>query len=227
MRKGITLPLTAIVALSSWTCACAGDNNLAGEIKAVTDEVHGKIAQFQRDKSWETEPANAYPKTLWEVNESIDDLHSEWERNPALVGSTILRLKLEVLEACFMAQDKTYDIKNPPPFSTVASPGLGPDLWSGMKPEDVKDPVIRKRYEEAIVENNRRKAKHMRESELQYLNDYLISDIRGHLTGRKLETLRQDVAIIKKTIKNPGVMKKIREEVLADLCDENGALANK
>jgi len=92
------------------------------------------------------------------------------ERNSKEARDQRLRLLLLVIAKCDDARDKTYDLNHPPRRSTVVG-GIrlksGAFIYSGCDPKSVKEPEARRQYEEAIAENNRRKAKARREYGLE------------------------------------------------------------
>jgi hypothetical protein len=80
-----------------------------------------------------------------------------------------LEVKLNLLQLAYQARDWAYDLNaDHHIFLNVMPPLVPPDgfVASGMDPEDIKDPVARKAYEDAIAENDRREAKDWRERKL-------------------------------------------------------------
>jgi hypothetical protein len=90
-----------------------------------------------------------------------------------------IELKLDILEFCYQTRDWAYDLNADHSISiNVGMPPSSNDVvFAGMDPKDVKDPVLRKQYEDAIAANNRRKEKDVRERTLQHMHDGLINDI--------------------------------------------------
>lgn len=219
MRIGILCSFLALSTLFSGTNVVASDDDITNQIETTSAKVHENLEKFQQKGNCQV---------LFEVDQLIVKLGNQWQKDPTRIRPEVLRLSLALLEMCFISRDKAYDIKNHPPFTINVSPGLGPGLWAGMAPRDVKDPEIRKKYEEAIAENKQRETKLAREKRLQEFIDSGISNIRGHLNlSRELGTIRQDATLIKNTIKDPALLKRIKEEVFTGLQDENGVPLDK
>lgn len=97
-----------------------------------------------------------------------------------------LRLQIEVLLALQNARDLNYDPEAPENIVTanVAPPmDTGQGVMAGMSPEAIKDPVARKKYEDAIAENNRRNAKLRRELDLSRGVDRVVIDLWHFVRG--------------------------------------------
>lgn len=107
--------------------------------------------------------------------------------NPRQRGNTLstldeqcLRLQLKVLISVQDARDKGYDPKAPENivYMNIMPPDSGGQgVMAGMDPKAIRDPVARKKYEDAIEENNRKNAKLRRELDLSRCVDRAIIDI--------------------------------------------------
>ena len=107
--------------------------------------------------------------------------------NPRQRGNTLspldeqcLRLQLKVLRSVQDARDKDYDPKAPENivYMNIMPPDSGGQgVMAGMDPKAIRDPVARKKYEDAIEENNRKNAKLRRELDLSRCVDRAIIDI--------------------------------------------------
>jgi hypothetical protein len=131
-------------------------------------------------------------------------------------NDTVLRLKLEFLQACYDARDHGYDLTNHPRITTVVSPPWGSaDVpFSGMDPKDIKDPVLRKEYEDKIADNERRRHKHDRELVLQRVLDDNLRTVGHLLRGQRDPTCRQHfMEIVDATIKEKKLREKLVESV--------------
>jgi hypothetical protein len=129
-------------------------------------------------------------------------------------NDTVLRLKLQFLQACYDARDHGYDLTNHPLIKTVVSPpwGSADVTFSGMDPRDIKDPVLRKEYEDKIAENERRAHKHHRELVLQRVLDDSLRTVGHLLRGQRDPACRQHfMEIVDATIKEKKLGEKVVE----------------
>jgi hypothetical protein len=125
--------------------------------------VQAKLAEYARPQD---------PELLVEARALISPLNSSLK-----IGKTLpefderwLRLQLKVLMVFQNARDKGYD-RNAPEnavYMNVAPRDFNGRCCydSGIDPKSIKDPIVRKKYEEAIAENNRRNDKLRREHRL-------------------------------------------------------------
>jgi hypothetical protein len=195
--------------------AFAGVDDLAKEVQTTSAAIEANLNKFKQDGNTES---------LGEAQRLIVQLGQPWHEDPKLVRTQVLRFKLKLLQVCFESQDKTYDMKNPPEmYVNVRPPIFTPGMMSGMEPAAIQDPVARKAYEAAIAENKRREQQYAREKSLQEFVDIGMRGIRGHLNlSKQLGTLKPDITLIRDTVKNADLMKKIDEEILVNFCDKNG-----
>lgn len=104
------------------------------------------------------------------------------EKAAAAAWDILLMARLRVLAKCYRARDHSYDPTKP----ANCTMSVSPPLWaaqaghqmiiSGMDPKHVRDPEARRQYEADIAENDRKKARHRRERELQNVADRGIAD---------------------------------------------------
>ena len=204
--------------------AHAAEENLLTKAEALTAQVRERLEEFDRDGDCRV-LKQAYALTSaahYALGQKDSDL--DWE--------TVLGLRLKIVEVSFGARDSEYDLTKDANFSTKVMPPVSKVkqfLMPGMAPSDVKDPEARKQYELAIAENNRRRAKHVRELQLQRLMDTGVRDLRMRLLNLRTEpeNLQRAVAIIKEQAKDKTFLKRVREEAFKDICDEDGILIGK
>jgi len=178
----------------------------ASQIEKTEATVHESFQKFQQTQN---------DTHLYEARRSIDTLTYQWQHNKQ-VSELAFGLELEMLDLAFTAHDEAYDVKNPPHFTTKVSPGLGPGLWPGMDPKDIKDTAVREKYEEDIAENNRRRAKYRLEKVTQEFIQSGFEIVRGYVrTARIAGEGDKTIATIRARIKNPVLLKKIEDEMLA------------
>jgi len=205
--------LTLTVVLGRYAFANTAD--LAKEVQTTSAAIETNLNKFKQDGS---------TVSLGEAQRLIVQLGQPWQQDPKLVRTEVLRFKLKLLQVCFESQDKAYDMKNPPEvYVNVTPPIFAPGMMSGMEPAAIKDPEARKAYEEAIAENKRREEQYAREKSLQEFIDSGVRGVRGHLNlSKQLGTLKPDIRLIRDTVKNADLLKKIEEEILVSFCDKNG-----
>jgi hypothetical protein len=193
--------------------------SVAGE-RGVMQQIEGrgqKVDEFLERFDTEDEPQllrEAYIIVRsFPLNRSRDD----WEQE----NKFVIEKSLRVLEKCYEARDHEYDLLNPPPIFMKVAPPLGSAevTFSGMDPKGIKDPEIRRQYEEAIAENDRRRSKHRRERHLQNIIDRGIKHIL-----MRIEALPSDedktsagASIIFNSVNN----ERLREKILNRLEAEN------
>lgn len=186
--------------------ACGGEESVMQQLSKQNVSVDEKLNKFDLHNDTQL-LQDAYTSIS---SMPFDKGSQEWEQTYC----GIIKTTLKVLEKCYEARDQEYSITNHPPFYTQVCPPLGGGqiMVSGMDPKDVKDPEVRKQYEEAIAGNNCRRAKHRRERALQKILDHGILNIQ-----KRIEALPSDakkgnsgINIIKSTVKN----EKLREEIL-------------
>lgn len=176
----------AMVSLLSVT-ATAGPaepatNSLANLLNEVERAVTNELQLFDADNKVE------HLKRALEIAESLDRTAHQKKYSPEAALAKI-RLMLVVADKCFKARDKSYDVRKMPDcvVRVFPPPSAGPNAYPGMPPEEIKDPEARKQYEAAIAENERKRAKHKRELELQRMIDRAVRFAQLFLEGRPPE----------------------------------------
>jgi len=204
--RGTDILLVAITLFWGAAHAFGEERDPTCDIQAAEKTFHQSLQRYQQEGDY---------VDLFAANRAIATLSYNWQHNKQVHQKTF-EMNLDLLDLTFSAHDETYDLKNPPPFSTKVSPGLGPGLWPGMDPEAIKDPELRKRYEEDVAENNRRRAKHRHEKIMREFIDPGLEIIQGRLkTDRETGEMDKTIATIRARIKNPVLLKKIEDEMLA------------
>ena len=195
--------------------AFADADGLAKEVQTTSAAIEASLDKFKQDGNTES---------LGEAQRLIVQLGQPWQKDPKQVRTQVLRFKLKLLQVCFESQDKAYDLKKPPEvYVNVRPPIFTPGMMSGMDPAAIQDPVARKAYEAAIAENKRREEQYALEKSLQEFVDSGMRGIRGHLNlSKQLGALKPDIKLVRDTVKNTDLMKKIEEQVLVNFCDKNG-----
>ncbi len=136
----------------------------------IEPQVHQKIEAFDKDGDVQ-HLRDAQKLASWAS--STNRYRSQPE-----VGDPMIHLVLQVLERSYRARDHSYSTKRRSDIAMkVMPPILFPGAMAGMAPKDVKDPVARRAYEEAIAENNRKLAKWQRERELQKVIDECMDEV--------------------------------------------------
>jgi len=145
----------------------------------------------------------AYLVKAWDAVSSIKNAQSGIE------------LKLTVLQVCYKARDMAYDPTADHHITLNVTPPLGgrQSLFSGMYPKDIQDPVVRKKFEEDIAENNRREQKLNKERKLQQIQDALINNVRVVLKGQPKESpfKKRVIQLIDSTITEKELKEKLLE----------------
>ena len=141
------------------------------------------------------------------------------ERGPALseLDERCLRLQLKTLLAVQEARDQKYDPKAPENivYNNVAPPDSGGQgVAAGMDPEAIRDPVARKKYEDAIAANNRKNEKLRRERDLSRCVDRAVIDIwyfvRNLPAGS--EGRRRASQIIDATVTDKAILMRLKSD---------------
>jgi len=144
--------------------------------------------------------------------------------NPRQRGNTLspldeqcLRLQLKVLSSVQDARDKDYDPKAPENivYANIMPPDSGGQgVMAGMDPKAIRDPIARKKYEDAIEENNRKNAKLRRELDLSRCVERAIIDIwhyvRNLPEGSEARTRANQ--IITSTIAEKTIVERLESE---------------
>ena len=99
---------------------------------------------------------------LWKVNK--DAFKSQREQ--------VMRLWLRVLAVVSHRMDPRFDPTDAPPINIQPPPTLYP--VSGMAPEGIKDPKMRREYTQALQKNREKAQHHTLQTELRELRDLLI-----------------------------------------------------
>lgn len=195
---------SAFLILLAW----GGEENAIQQLAERNLRVDEKLNEFDIHKN---------PKSLKDAYTLIssapfDRSSQDWRD----VCGGIMETTLRILEECYEARDHEYDIADHRPFYTQVCPPLGGEqiIVSGMDPKEVKDPEVRKLYEQAIVENNRRKAEYRREKALQDILDRGILHIQECVEALPSDAERGDAIIaIKKSVKNGMLRERILQRV--------------
>lgn len=169
MKRAITTTLLCLSVLGS---ANAESNDSMQTMTNTEAAVQAKLAEYARTGDH---------KLLVEARGLASSM------NPRQRGNTLspldeqcLRLQLKVLISVQDARDKGYDPKAPENivYMNIMPPDSGGQgVMAGMDPKAIRDPVARKKYEDAIEENNRKNAKLRRELDLSRCVDRAIIDI--------------------------------------------------
>jgi hypothetical protein len=123
-----------------------------------------------------------------------------------------MELKLKILQACHNARDASYDLSKPN-FTINVVPPLGSAQVTApsMDPKYIKDPVARKKYEDDIAENDKRRAKWNHERALQRIEDDLINNIKVVIMGQPAESQlsRDFITLIHSNITDKALHEKL------------------
>jgi hypothetical protein len=189
----------------AWTESNDSDQSMT-EAKAA---VQGKLAEYANT-------GNAH--FLIEARKIASSMNPR-ERCDSLsaLDEDCLRLQLQVLLALQNARDQKYDPQAPENIVTlnVAPPvDAGQGVAAGMSPEAIKDPVARKKYEEAIADNNRRNSKLRKELNLSRGVDRAVIDIWHFVRNlpEESEARRQARQIIMTTVTNKILLERLLSE---------------
>jgi len=128
-----------------------------------------------------------------------------------------LRLQLRVLTSAQDARDKGFDPKareNRVYMNVMPPDSGGQGVMAGMDPKAIRDPVARKKYEDAIEENNRKNMKLRRELDLSRCVERAIIDIwhyvRNLPEGSEARTRANQ--IITSTITEKNIVDRLESE---------------
>lgn len=142
-------------------------------------------------------------------------------QDPSEAGQLVLRQTLQVLQFCYQARDKNYDVKtadrgtmnvSPPRF-----PGRRPYM-SGVAPECIEEPEVRQAYIEKLAENKRKCEKYNRESRLEETLDRGIREVRAGVESFPKESPDRKIimATISSTITNETLRARFLDGLGAD-----------
>ncbi|MFH1477199.1 MAG: hypothetical protein ABIH24_06895 [Verrucomicrobiota bacterium] len=169
MKRAITATLLCISVLG---IAYAESNDSMQTMTNAEAAVQVKLAEYSRTGDH---------KLLVEARRLASSM------NPRQRGNTLspldeqcLRLQLKVLVSVQDARDKGYDPKAPENivYMNIMPPESGGQgVMAGMDPKAIRDPIARKKYEDAIEANKRKNAKLRRELDLSRCVDRAIIDI--------------------------------------------------
>jgi hypothetical protein len=153
------------------TCSAYAESNESEQVLQESKaKVQAKLEEFSRTNNYEL---------------LLDARKLASSMNPRGIDKTLskldegsLRLQLKVLMAIIQARDSNYDYEAPENivYMNVGLPENVPGI-AGMDPEAIKDLNARKKYEEAIEQNNRRNEKLKRELYLSRGVDYAVIDV--------------------------------------------------
>ncbi len=152
--------------------AQAESNDSTLTMNNAETSVASKLAEYSRNNDHEL---------LIEARELASSMNPR-QRGGALseLDERCLRLQLKVLMAVQDARDKGYNPKAPENivYMNVCPPDSGGQgVMAGMDPKAIRDPAARKKYEDAIEENNRKNLKLRRELDLSRCVDRAVIDI--------------------------------------------------
>jgi hypothetical protein len=174
MKKVFGISVATGWLLLAATLAQAESNDSFDALTNAEAQVQLELEQFAR--------TNADYQLLLEAQKISASLNPRGDKtNLSRLDEGCLRLQLKVLLALASAHDPYYDrdastnivyANVMPPLSKRNEP-----LMSGMDPEAIKDAEVRKAYEDAIAENNRRNEKLKREMALSRGEEYALMDI--------------------------------------------------
>ncbi len=150
-----------------------------------------------------------------DIASSMNPRHSRDTLSP--IDEECLRLQLEVLLAVQNARDLHYDPDAPENLVTlnVAPPDdVGQGVAAGMDPAAIKDPVARKKYEDAIAENNRRNMKLRRELYLSRAVDRAVIAIWQFVRQlpEKSEARARANEVIRSTVTDPVLLGRLASD---------------
>lgn len=162
---------------------------LAEDVKLEITALENKLASFEKSPS----------------SEGLAEAWTEASRVPEKPNAENwkdLRRKkfqgvLMVIEAVQAQIDPKFD-ENDAPTLNVRIPGGGYD--AGTKPENIKDPAIRKRYEDAIAQNQKKMQRYnfqlgLRASRDKYI-DYLRDFIKRRYNQSEFSALRKEIETV-------------------------------
>jgi hypothetical protein len=180
--------------------ASASEEEIRQWLQGTSETVDAELARFHQEGD-EAGIANAYAAVFRHGRADLGPL--SWEE----LFKPLLRLQIRVTLAAYAARDWNYDFHDYPRFSTRAAVPPGAGHFPGMDPEKIRDPEVRRVYQERIAENERRKAKFMREKELQTIIDDGIRVIRKHVhffRHRRVDNPAE--AVVKEMIKDDHLL---------------------
>jgi hypothetical protein len=178
----------------------AESNDSQEALKKAQTEVRLKLEQFAKDNA-DYEPLLSAQKLSASLNPRGDKTHL------TKLDEECLRLQLKVLLALANARDPHYDRDAP---ENIVYMNLAPPLTkgneamvSGMDPKGIKDPEVRKAYEDAIAQNHRRAEKLNREMAISRGVDNALIDIWVFVKigfPENSASRREAIEIVQKTI---------------------------
>lgn len=206
MKRFVTVTLFCLSALN---IAHAESNDSMQTMTNAEASVQAKLTEYSRTGDH---------KLLLEARGLASSM------NPRQRGSTLsaldehcLRLQLKVLISVQDARDQDYDPKAPENivYANIMPPDSGGQgVAAGMDPKAIRDPVARKKYEDAIEENNRKNAKLRRELDLSRCVDLAIIDIwhyvRNLPEGSEARTRANQ--IITSTVTDKTIVERLESE---------------
>jgi len=171
--------------------------------------VQSKLDAFSKTKNHEL---------LLEARKIASSLNSRQRENKlSVLDERCLRLQLKTLMAIQGARDLKYDPNAPENivYVNVSPPDDGGQgVMAGMDPKAIRDPVARKKYEDAIEENNRKNEKLKRELWLSRGVDYAVIDIWYFVRNLPKDTEARTRAfqIIDDTVTDKAILKRLKSE---------------
>ena len=162
--RSITPPL---VLLSFFAKVAIAQLGSAGS-NEKTNAVKEQLRLFRSDKS----PRTMHRAVQMAGTVPLDKTANDWEKR----RDSKLALLLSVLAAIEDALDPKFDPNDPPPLHAFPPIEAG-NIYSGMPPSAIKNPVLRTQYEAAIEENQKRLAHFNQESALRLVRHESMDDI--------------------------------------------------
>lgn len=136
---------------------------------------------------------------------------------PVIHADDILIIKINTIKACYLARDKAYNIgaDHGIMFTIMPPLGAGPVALAGMDPLAIKDPVVRKQYEDAIADNDRRNAKDIRERDLQQAIDSGLNHLKMLYRNVRTDARAQEafIGILTNSITDVGLRRLLLNQI--------------
>ena len=217
MNKTLGISVATGLLLLAATLARAESNDLLDALTNAEAQVQLKLEQYAR--------TNADYQFLPEAQKISASLNPRGDNtNLSQLDEGCLRLQLKVLLALANARDPHYDrnastnavyLNVAPPLSKGNEP-----LASGMDPEAIKDAEVRKAYEDAIAENNRRNEKLKREMALSRGEEYALMDIWifvKHGFPENSAAQKSAIEIVDKTVSDEAILSRFKSDSMPGL----------
>jgi hypothetical protein len=167
----------------------------AVEPRPRTNLIHLETACSQAFRQWQT---------------PTDISRSPWK-------DRVLEIRLLVLNAAGADRDKDYDLTRSDPFQMRVMPRVTNeqfDVFPGMDPAQVRDPGVRKEYEEAIAENAARRARWEREDKLEELIEFGVFRSVTFLRGAypEVTSAQKGMDVIRRFLNDEDLIERFKRE---------------